>query len=128
MAPARLSPEEALQRKRDSKRRYQIEHADELREKRRMAATDETRAKWREDRKEKIERLVEAGLLVKLSPGRKRLYTPEEAHEVAKRRPKGKEESAIIDSKQDLMPPTQFWHKQRQCKLLCICCLRIISN
>ena len=85
MAPARLSPEEALQRKRDSKRRYQIEHADELREKRRMAVTDETRAKWREDRRVKIERLVEAGLLEKLSPGRKRMYTPEEALEAAKR-------------------------------------------
>ena len=85
MVPARLSPEEALQRKRDSKRRYQIEHADELREKRRMAVTDETRAKWREDRRVKIERLVEAGLLEKLSPGRKRIYTPEEALEAAKR-------------------------------------------
>ena len=85
MAPARLSPEEALQRKRDSKRRYQIEHADELREKRRMAVTDETRAKWREDRRVKIERLVEAGLLEKLSPGRKRIYTPEEALEAARR-------------------------------------------
>ena len=85
MAPARLSPEEALQRKRESKRRYQIEHADELREKRRMAVTDETRAKWREDRRVKIERLVEAGLLEKLRPGRKRIYTPEEALEAAKR-------------------------------------------
>ena len=74
-----------MQRKRDSKRRYQIEHADELREKRRMAVTDETRAKWREDRRVKIERLVEAGLLEKLSPGRKRIYTPEEALEAAKR-------------------------------------------
>ena len=62
-----------------------MEHADELREKRRLAVTDEMRAKWREDRREKIETLVEAGLLVKLSPGRKRLYTPEEAREVAKR-------------------------------------------
>jgi len=85
MAPARLSPEEALQRKRDSKRRYQAEHAEELREKRRMAVTDEMRAKWREDRREKIAKLVEAGLLEKLSPGRKRLYTPEEALEAAKR-------------------------------------------
>ena len=85
MAPARFSSDEALQRNRDSKRRYQEEHADELREKRRLAVNDEMRAKWRKDRKEKIERLVEAGLLVKLSPGRKRLYTPEEAKEVAKR-------------------------------------------
>ena len=85
MAPARLSPEEALQRKRDSKRRYQEEHADEIREKRRLAVNDEMRAKWRDDRREKIEKLVEAGLLVKLSPGRKRLYTPEEAKDVAKR-------------------------------------------
>ena len=43
------------------------------------------RAKWRDDRREKIERLVEAGLLVKLAPGRKRIYTPEEAQEAAKR-------------------------------------------
>jgi hypothetical protein len=85
MAPARLSPEEALQRKRDSKRRYQEEHADEIREKRRLAVNDEMRAKWRDDRREKIDKLVEAGLLVKLSPGRKRLYTPEEALDVAKR-------------------------------------------
>ena len=62
-----------------------MEHADELREKRRLAVTDEMRAKWREDRREKIEKFVEAGLLVKLSPGRKRLYTPEEALEAAKR-------------------------------------------
>jgi hypothetical protein len=38
-----------------------------------------------DDRREKIEKLVEAGLLVKLSPGRKRLYTPEEALEAAKK-------------------------------------------
>ena len=74
-----------MQRKRDSKRRYQEEHADEIREKRRLAVNDEMRAKWRDDRREKIEKLVEAGLLVKLSPGRKRLYTPEEAKDVAKR-------------------------------------------
>ena len=85
MAPARLSPEEASQRTRDSKRRYQVEHADELREKRRLATTDEMRAKLRGERQEKIAKLVEAGLLVKLPPGRKRLYTPEEALEVAKR-------------------------------------------
>ena len=32
-----------------------------------------------------IDRLVEAGLYTPLKPGRKRLYTPEEAVEVAKR-------------------------------------------
>ena len=35
--------------------------------------------------REQIAKLVEAGVFVKLTPGRKRLYTPEEAHAVAKK-------------------------------------------
>ena len=85
MAHERLSPEEAKQRIVESKKRYQAAHAEELREKRRLATTDEKRAKMRENTREQIAKLVEAGVFVKLTPGRKRLYTPEEAHEAAKR-------------------------------------------
>ena len=63
-----LSPEEAIQRNR------------------------EVQAALYKKRKEKIAQLVEAGLLVKLTRGRKRLYTPEEAYEVAKRQ---RRESAL---------------------------------
>ena len=38
-----------------------------------------------EKRKEEIAKLVEAGVLEVVKRGRKRLYTPEEAYEVAKR-------------------------------------------
>ena len=85
MARERLSPEEAQQRIRDSKKRYQVAHAEELREKRRMSNTDELRTKRRETYRTTIATLVESGVLDKLSLGRKRLYTPEEAVEVAKR-------------------------------------------
>ena len=82
MAHERLSPEEAKQRIVESKKRYQAAHAEELREKRRLATTDDKRAKMRENTREQI---AKPGVFVKLTPGRKRLYTPEEAHEVAKR-------------------------------------------
>ena len=61
MAPEQLSPEGVVQRKREGQK-----------------------AQY-ETRKEKIERPVEAGLFVKGLHGRKRIYTPEEAYEVAKR-------------------------------------------
>jgi hypothetical protein len=85
MVPVRLSPEEAKRRNVESKERYRKAHQDEIREKRRLATTDEKRAKVRDNVREKIAKLVEAGVFEKLTPGRKRLYTPEEALEVAKR-------------------------------------------
>ena len=85
MVPVRLSPEEAKRRNVESKERYRKAHQDEIREKRRLATTDEKRAKVRDNVREKIAKLVEAGVFEKLTPGRKRLYTPEEAVEVAKR-------------------------------------------
>ena len=85
MVPVRLSPEEAKRRNVESKERYRKAHQDEIREKRRLATTDEKRAKVRDNVREQIAKLVEAGVFEKLTPGRKRLYTPEEALEVAKR-------------------------------------------
>ena len=85
MVPVRLSPEEAKRRIVESKERYRKAHEDEIREKRRLAMTEEKRAKVRNNAREKIAKLVEAGVFEKLTPGRKRLYTPEEAVEVAKR-------------------------------------------
>ena len=85
MVPVRLSPEEAKRRNVESKERCRKAHADEIREKRRLTTTDEKRAKVRDNVREKIAKLVEAGVFEKLTPGRKRLYTPEEALEVAKR-------------------------------------------
>ena len=85
MVPVRLSPEEAKRRTVESKERCRKAHEDEIREKRRLVTTDEKRAKMRDNVREKISKLVEAGVFVKLAPGRKRLYTPEEALEVAKR-------------------------------------------
>ena len=61
MAPEQLSPEEVVQRKREGQT-----------------------AQYKK-RKEKIAKLVEAGVLEMVPRGRKRLYTPEEAYEVAKR-------------------------------------------
>ena len=85
MVPVRLSPEEAKRRNVESKERYRKAHEDEIREKRRLATTDEKRAKVRDNVRDKISKLVAAGVSEKLTPGRKRLYTPEEALEVAKR-------------------------------------------
>ena len=50
-----------------------------------MSNTDELRTKRRETYRTTTATLVESGVLEKRSPGRKRLYTPEEAVEVAKR-------------------------------------------
>ena len=79
------TPEEARQRMREYKRQWNEDHAEELRLKRQMAYNDEVRAKKREEARGRVDRLVQAGVFVKLPPGRKRLYTPEEAVEVAKR-------------------------------------------
>ena len=88
MAREKLSPEEAERRNRECRKRYAEEHRVEIREKQRlarMADPEAYKAKKRERYQANIAKLVEAGLLVKLPPGRKRLYTPEEALEVAKR-------------------------------------------
>jgi hypothetical protein len=88
MTRERLDPEEAQRRNRECRRRYQEAHREELAEKRRLAhmADPETyKAKRREYYRATINRLIEAGGYTPMKPGRKRLYTPEEAVEVAKR-------------------------------------------
>ena len=50
-----------------------------------MADPETYRAKKREQYHATIDKLVEAGVYTPMKPGRKRLYTPEEAAEVAKR-------------------------------------------
>ena len=88
MPREKLDREEAERRNRECRRRYAEAHREELLEKQRQArmADPETyRAKKREQYHATMDRLVEAGLYTPLKPGRKRLYTPEEAVEVAKR-------------------------------------------
>ena len=88
MARERLDPEEAQRRNRECRRRYNEAHKAELLEKQRaarMADPEAHREKRREQYYANIARLVEAGLYEPQKPGRKRLYTPEEAVEVAKR-------------------------------------------
>ena len=85
MARVRLDPEEAKRRTMESKRKYRETHAEELKEKRHLAVNDDMRAKWREYAHKKIDKLIEAGVYQKMQPGRKRLYTEEEAQEVARR-------------------------------------------
>ena len=88
MARERLDPEEAQRRNRECRRRYNEAHKAELLEKQRaarMADPETHREKRREQYHANIARLVEAGLYEPQKPGRKRLYTPEEAVEVAKR-------------------------------------------
>jgi hypothetical protein len=88
MPREKLDREEAERRNKECRRRYHESHREELLEKQRQArmADPETyRAKKREQYHATIDRLVEAGLYTLLKPGRKRLYTPEEAVEVAKR-------------------------------------------
>ena len=87
MAREKLPPEEAERRNRECRRRYAEVHRAEIREKQRLAhmADPETyNAKRREAYHASMARLVEAGF-EPIKPGRKRLYTPEEAVEVAKR-------------------------------------------
>lgn len=69
---------------REYKRQWNEDHAEELREKRRLAYNDEVRLKKRDEARARIDRLVQAGVFEKLPRGRKRIYTPEEAVEVAK--------------------------------------------
>lgn len=88
MARERLPIEEAQRRNRESHRRYNEAHKEELREKQRvarMADPEAYRAKRREQYHATMDKLVEAGVYMPMKPGRKRLYTPEEALEVAKR-------------------------------------------
>ena len=88
MARERLDPEEAQRRNRECRRRYNLAHRAELLEKQRaarMADPEAYREKKREQYRASIGRIVEAGLYEPSKPGRKRLYTPEEAVEVAKR-------------------------------------------
>ena len=85
MARVRLEPEEARRRALESKRKYRETHAEELKEKRRLAVNDEMRARWRDNAKREIAELIEAGVYEKLRPGRKRLYAPDKAKEVVRR-------------------------------------------
>ena len=87
MAREKLSPEEAERRKRECRQRYET-HREELLEKQRqarLADPEAYRAKRREQYHAAIDKLVEAGVYTPMKAGRKRLYTPEEAVEVAKR-------------------------------------------
>ena len=76
------SVEEIRQRNRDAQRKYRETHSEELKARRAMGGDN---TKRREDMRAHIAKLVYAGVFVPLKPGRKRLYTPEEALEVAKR-------------------------------------------
>ena len=78
--------DEARMRRLESRKRYRDAHAQELKEKRKMANdTEEMRAKKRDEARAAIAKLLEAGVFEKLKPGRKRIYTPEEAAEAKKR-------------------------------------------
>ena len=88
MGRERLDPEEAQRRNRECRRRYNLAHRAELLEKQRaarMANPDAYREKKREQYRASMAKLVEMGLYEPGRPGRKRLYTPEEAVEVAKK-------------------------------------------
>ena len=76
------SDEFLKERNRANQQRYRETHAEELKE-RRMTRGDTL--KKRESRRAQVSMLIEAGVFEKLKPGRKRLYTPEEALEVAKK-------------------------------------------
>ena len=83
----KLDPEEATRRNRECRRRYYETHKAELAEKQRMkrAGNPELLKSRREEYHENIKKLIEAGVYTPLQRGRKRLYTPEEAAEVAKK-------------------------------------------
>ena len=88
MARERLDPEEAQRRNRECRRKYNEAHKAELLEKQRAARRadpESYRDKKREEYRAGIAKLVEAGVYEPARPGRKRLYTPDEAVEVAKR-------------------------------------------
>jgi hypothetical protein len=81
-----LSPEEAKQRIRECQRRYREAHREEIREKQkeaRLADPEAYRDRRRAAYHRSMDALVKAGF-EKLPPGRKRLYTPEQAVQVAK--------------------------------------------
>ena len=91
MVREKLDPEEAKRRIRDCQRRYWETHKAEILEKQREARTadpDAYRARRRAAYRAAMDRLVEAGVYSPIRPGRKRLYTPEEALDVAKRQRK----------------------------------------
>ena len=86
----RLSPDEAKRRIRACQQRYRETHREEIMEKQRqarLADPDAYRARRRQAYHRAMDALEQAGF-EKLPPGRKRLYTPEEATEVAKRQRK----------------------------------------
>ena len=88
MAREKLDPAEAQSRNRECRRRYNETHKAERAEKQRaarLADPDAYSEKRRERRRAEVAKLVEAGVFVLCRPGRKRLYTPEEAVEVVKR-------------------------------------------
>ena len=78
--------DEARRRRLESRKRYRDSHAQELKEKRKLTNnTDEMRAKRREEVRATLAKLVDAGVFQSLKRGRKRIYTPEEATEAAKK-------------------------------------------
>ena len=90
MAREKMDPEEAKRRIKDCQRRYWETHKDEILEKQRAARKADPeayRARRRAAYRAAMDRLVEAGFSP-IRPGRKRMYTPEEALEVAKRQRK----------------------------------------
>jgi hypothetical protein len=87
MTREKLAPEEAERRNKECRRRYYETHKAEVAEKQRMkrAGNPEYQKARRDAYHESINKLIEAGLYTPLTRGRKRLYTPEEAAEVAKK-------------------------------------------
>ena len=86
----RLSSDEAKRRIRACQQRYRETHREEIVEKQRqarLADPEAYRARRRQAYHRAMDALEQAGF-EKLPPGRKRLYTPEEAAEVAKRQRK----------------------------------------
>ena len=73
MARVKLDPEGARQRNLEAQKRYRESHPEEM------------KVRKREEARTTIAKLVEAGVYVPLTAGRKRMYTPEEAIVVAKR-------------------------------------------
>ena len=87
MTRDKLDPEEAARRNRECRKRYYEVHKTELAEKQRVkrVGNAEFLKSRREEHHENIKKLVEAGVYSPLKRGRKRLYTPEEAVEVARK-------------------------------------------
>ena len=84
MQRAQMSVDELRERNREAQRRYREKHSEQLMEKR-VAYGDVANFKRREERRASLAKLVEAGVFVPMTAGRKRLYTAEESLEVAKR-------------------------------------------